>query len=129
MAVDGLTTLTSLLQSDRPSATSQGSRTAAGPMGANVLPLASAEVDIVNRSAATYSGLINPKKGSGELDDDAESYVTYYEREEQEEHDSSSFDWEAFEEGSWEEEFDEDEEDETLLRYKRQKGMFVDLHV
>lgn len=135
MAIDGLTTLSSLFQGDRSSTASMSTRTSTGPLGSNVIPLASAEVDIANRAAAAYSGIINPKKGTEALSDDADSFVSYQEWEEEEEEDEDifegereAFDWDSLDDDEWEEEEEEEQTHETLLHHKQQRGMFLDIH-
>lgn len=131
MAIDGLTTLTSVLQTDTSgtaAASVRSARASVGPYAANVAPAAAHDYEIENRAAGTYAGLVNPKKGIDPMDDEAESYPYYVEEEEEketEQEEEDLFDWDELEDEEW----DEDEEDDMAdyLTFKQEKGMFVDI--
>jgi hypothetical protein len=127
MAIDGFTTLTSVLQSDASAtAASRSVRGSVGPYAANVAPSAAHDLDVENRAAGTFAGLVNPKKGIEPLDDEAETYPYYVEEEgEEKDEEKDIFDWDELED----EECDEDEEDDMAdyLTFKQEKGMFLDI--
>ena len=130
MAIDGLTTLTSVFQSDVSlSASARATRTSVGPYGANVVPAAAHDIDVENRATGAYDGMVNPKKGIDPMDDESESYPLYVEEEEEEKEeeneDDGLFDWDDLEDEEWDEDLEDDMED--YLTFKQEKGMFVDI--
>jgi hypothetical protein len=140
MAIDGLTTLTSVFQGDvSASAAGRSTRATAGTFGANVVPSSAHDLETENRMAGTYGGLVNPKKGIEELDDEGETYQPFAEEEEEEEEgdeaevfeeeldEAIDFDWAELEDDEWDEDLEEDDDMEDFLTFKQEKGMFVDL--
>lgn len=133
MAIDGLTSLTTLFQFGAPSSSSSRSSSfSSGSYASNVAPVPSPEIGISNRAAGTYAGMVNPKKETEGLEDEFESHNFYSEFEEEEEEEEEDRDeWEelemaGFEEDDWIEDLEDEEEFCQLLAYRREKGMFYD---
>jgi|SaaInlStandDraft_3_1057020.scaffolds.fasta_scaffold53951_2 hypothetical protein len=130
MSIEGLSTLAQVLVGEQMSSTSGEMRTAQGGHIANVITTPTPEVDVSNRTLATFSDMVNPKQGSEALNDEGDSHPFYFMvgEEEEGEEGSSQHGYHDFEE---ERQLDEDEyyeEVDFVIPDGKDSGVFLNLH-